>query len=207
MKYAFATQYELDDGVAAMLNGFGHEEDKAAPAFLVYTGGADVTPQMYLGDEEMDSGWHMYCDKISGSNMRRDEEGAAAFICSDLPMLGICRGAQFLNVCAGYKLHRHILGHGIHGTHKIALDGGGTLDVTSTHHQCMSSEPYKFHRFLHRLVLGRAGPVDEIVLFSAFGKRNLLCIQGHPEYLDLSHEFPQWTKRAIDTYLNNKKEN
>lgn len=38
-----------------------------------------------------------------------------------IPMVGICRGAQFLNVMAGGKMIQHVEGHAIHGTHEIVV--------------------------------------------------------------------------------------
>ncbi len=68
-----------------------------------------------------------------------------------IPLLGICRGSQALNVACGGTLHQHLPGHrqsepGPHPTHDVevlagtrlaALLGTGTLAVNSFHHQAV----------------------------------------------------------------------
>jgi putative glutamine amidotransferase len=68
-----------------------------------------------------------------------------------MPLLGICRGAQALNVACGGTLHQHLPGHrqsepGCQVTHEVdvlpatrlaALIGAGTHAVNSFHHQAV----------------------------------------------------------------------
>jgi putative glutamine amidotransferase len=68
-----------------------------------------------------------------------------------LPLLGICRGAQALNVARGGTLHQHVAGHRqaaratvrTHsvtvqdGTRLAGLTGAGLLEVNSFHHQAV----------------------------------------------------------------------
>lgn len=51
-------------------------------------------------------------------------------------MVGICRGAQFLNVMAGGKMIQHVEGHAIHGTHEIVVTDvyGGVKLIKSPLH-------------------------------------------------------------------------
>ena len=68
-----------------------------------------------------------------------------------MPLLGICRGAQALNVACGGTLHQHLPGHrqsepGSRATHEVevlagtrlaALIGAGPVAVNSFHHQAV----------------------------------------------------------------------
>jgi putative glutamine amidotransferase len=68
-----------------------------------------------------------------------------------LPILGICRGAQAMNVARGGTLHQHLDGHRqthpatepahavdvVPGTFLAALTGGGSVAVNSFHHQAV----------------------------------------------------------------------
>ena len=76
---------------------------------------------------------------------------ARAAVERGMPLLGICRGAQTLNVACGGTLHQHVPGHrqgesGRHATHDVevlagtrlaTLLGAGTLGVNSFHHQAV----------------------------------------------------------------------
>jgi putative glutamine amidotransferase len=68
-----------------------------------------------------------------------------------LPLLGICRGAQAMNVARGGTLHQHLDGHRqthsatepahavdvAPGSYLAALTGGGSVAVNSFHHQAV----------------------------------------------------------------------
>jgi putative glutamine amidotransferase len=71
---------------------------------IIVTGGTDVAPQHYHGDEEN--------AEIHAEAFERDisEIGLIQYAVArkDKPLLGICRGMQVLNVALGGTLHAHI---------------------------------------------------------------------------------------------------
>lgn len=74
---------------------------------LVLTGGADVSPRSY-GEEPERPAW-------SGDEARDRYEIdlLRRFLDAGKPVLGICRGAQVLNVAFGGKLHQDLLAHDV----------------------------------------------------------------------------------------------
>ena len=69
---------------------------------LVLMGGSDVAPQSY-GETPLEPAW-------SGDRIRDDYEIALyrAFVAAGKPVLGICRGAQLINVALGGTLYQDV---------------------------------------------------------------------------------------------------
>lgn len=97
----------------------------------VFTGGSDVNPALY--GQHKHSSTHFDVDRD-----KQDQEYYMACYEQGIPMIGICRGGQFLNVMNGGRLYQDVDGHAIPGVHKAFLNGAIIpVDVTSTHHQMM----------------------------------------------------------------------
>ena len=99
-------------------------------ALVVFTGGHDVSPQLY-GKES-----HYF----TSSDLDRDIEETKLYelaIDNNIPTVGICRGAQFLCVMAGGKLIQDVTNH--NGDHEVfaKYPEGHTrlITVSSSHHQ------------------------------------------------------------------------
>jgi putative glutamine amidotransferase len=157
---------------------------------LIITGGKDVDPSVY-GQEP-----HPETDEP-----RRDRD-AWEFALFDgavrrgLPVLGICRGAQVLNVALGGTLHQHlpdVVGHGNHqlgnavystsavqtvpGTRLAALIGEST-DAQCYHHQAIA----KLGRGLIVGARDADGVIEAVEKDPALpGDHFLLAVQWHPE--------------------------
>jgi gamma-glutamyl-gamma-aminobutyrate hydrolase PuuD len=121
-----------------------------------------------------------------------------------IPMLGICRGAQFLHVMNGGKLWQDVDNHG--ATHSMKVLGGSeTIDrVSSTHHQMV--RPHKgmqvlaiadesTEKWATPTMVQRHKTVD----IEAFFYRDTCClgIQGHPEYKGYNR-FTLWALKQIE---------
>lgn len=105
--------------------------DLSRVKLVVFTGGADVHPAMY-GEAK---------NPRTISTPDRDYKEQALFDRINkrkIPMVGICRGAQFLTVMNGGSLIQHVTNHTITGTHRICTVDGEQIEVTSTHHQMMN---------------------------------------------------------------------
>jgi gamma-glutamyl-gamma-aminobutyrate hydrolase PuuD len=157
--------------------------DMKAADFVLFTGGEDVSPSLY--------GKNAHPTTVA--NMERDIKEMAAYRMAramDKPLLGICRGAQFLCVMAGGILvqhQRHPSNHKIRVTSPIH-----EITVTSSHHQ----RQYPFERELSFMLLGWCalspfsyGEGDEEigkdkpeVEIAYYPKIKALAIQSHPEW-------------------------
>ena len=117
----------------------------------------------------------------------RDLAALRAALRSDLPILGVCSGAQLLNVLHGGTLHQHLPAAGYDGLdhrveHGIATGRGSIArrvlgdapDVVSEHHQAVD-----------RLALGLrvtcTAPDGLIEALEVPGHRFALGVQWHPE--------------------------
>lgn len=102
-------------------------------AFVLFEGGADVAPERY-GEQ----------NRCSGTNPRRDEEEFALYKAArelNIPMLGICRGHQLMNVAAGGTLYQDLrtdLGKGHNGMHQITFEDQA---FSSKFYDLMKSNP------------------------------------------------------------------
>lgn len=165
------------------------ETDTMDKADLVqFCGGADVHPSFYGEDTHPQS----MCDKS------RDEVEAFIFssaLLKNIPMAGICRGGQFLNVMSGGSMFQHVNNHGLYGTHKVKDEETGEVySCTSTHHQMMC--PLK-ESLVVALAYPKLSTYKEYVSDGCIVHQdhhmedyevvyyldtNCLCFQPHPEF-------------------------
>lgn len=154
---------------------------------IQFTGGEDVDPSYYKEAKH----------PRTYSNPRRDAAEAAVFNewKGKVPMAGICRGGQFLNVMNGGKMWQHVNNHAIGGTHDAFCHITETVyAVTSTHHQMM--RPARHAKILLTAELATTKETAEEVVEGLgidteavyYPDTMSLCFQPHPEYVSINHE-------------------
>lgn len=173
--------------------GLTHHVDQAD--LVMFTGGADVDPALYGEDLHPQS-------FISPVRDRDDKEVYDEAAALGIPMVGICRGGQFLNVMSGGSMYQHVDGHAIGSLHRLLdVRTGRILGVSSTHHQMMREGPRGEVLGVAQTFLtnGKAYMQDgklckhkpnrdsdvEVVLYA---ETNILCFQPHPEFFESDHE-------------------
>lgn len=153
---------------------------------VCFTGGEDINPSLY-GEPSL---------KETVYNIDRDERDLRAYVAAskrDNPpvLIGICRGAQFLNVMNRGRMWQHVTDHC--KNHEITdYVNNTTVEVTSTHHQMMIPGP-------DALVMAVASVAKEKHAFGAaelrkkdntdkndvevvwYDNTKSLCFQPHPE--------------------------
>ena len=112
--------------------GWANVSNVSSADLVCFTGGADVSPDLYDHPKHYTT-W---------SDPSRDAREMAIFEAASgkgTPMVGICRGGQFLNVMNGGKMYQDVSGHTM--SHKMKIGNPEVPDdiilVTSTHHQMM----------------------------------------------------------------------
>ncbi len=151
MSPAYVDAIRLNGGIGALLSRPTDPAEIADLAAsldgLLFAGGDDVDPK-YYGEE-------IQFDNVSVTPARDEFELALfrAFIQTNKPILGICRGVQLMNVALGGSLHQHIDGHRQSptpgseptqiaviqpGTRLAALCGvEGPIPINTFHHQAV----------------------------------------------------------------------
>ncbi len=191
-------------GVDVQKDGFGQVDA------VIFWGGTDIHSSLYGRQPHITNGASV---QMSG----RDQfEWKAIKYCvaHDIPLIGVCRGAQLLCAAAGGTLAQHVKNHG--STHQILTNKKELMSVTSSHHQMMN--PYT-NNVEHELIAWAEPhlspiyqdegtknisdmmkhPEPEIVYFP--GIRGL-AIQGHPEWAPHSR-FADFCNELVVGYLFN----
>jgi putative glutamine amidotransferase len=158
----------------------------------LFSGGEDVHPRYF--NEDIKANNLTICERRDSFEMQL----AAKVLPSDMPVLGICRGMQLLNIAAGGNIYQDIdmqyethIRHSnpqsskadiIHkvdvqeGTRLSRLYGSGVKGVNSFHHQAVKDAAPGF----------KASAYSEDGLVEAYeqaGSRFLVGVQWHPEML------------------------
>jgi hypothetical protein len=180
---------------------------------VLFTGGEDVNPELY-GEVPL--------HKTHFNRLRDDKEKLIFKACLDreIPMVGICRGGQFLNVMNGGKMWQHVNGHC--GSHVARVevppfnkgrkgeDLRRTITVTSTHHQMMIptedaiilatalEATEKTNVAYTKLNKGEEEPDTEVV---AYQDTHCLCFQPHPELAIATPECVDFFEECLDNWI------
>ena len=169
---------------------------------VLLSGGGDIDPAIYKEPRH---------PKTNDADTARDSfelELARLAIESDLPMLGVCRGLQVINVAGGGTLIQdiasevnHPLGHEVPTplyaiAHEVwvsresalakamveELDGGETLQVNSRHHQAIRQTAAGFD-------VSATAPDGVIEAIERPASRFCVAVQWHPENFWRTGEF------------------
>ena len=157
---------------------------------FLFTGGQDVSPSVY-GAEKLPC-----CGEVCPERDAMEAALLSMAIAADKPVLGICRGIQFMNAALGGTLYqdlpaqwvspvRHAMkppydatAHSVtilRGTPLGVLLGCETLGVNSYHHQAVRDLSPQ----LQPMALSEDGLIEAVYLP---GKRFIWAVQWHPEF-------------------------
>jgi putative glutamine amidotransferase len=155
---------------------------------VLFTGGEDIDPQRY-GMERHET--------VTVVDTRRDEFEFMLLSRArelDLPLLGVCRGCQLINVGFGGTLLQHVEGHRAHNdpevltrlTQKAVVHSGSqlasilnqdTIAINSIHHQAIE----RLGNGLRVAAVAEDGTVEAVEL--ACRGQWVVGVQWHPELI------------------------
>ena len=167
---------------------------------LLLPGGWDVDPALY--GEEQDTAVGPIDPELDRTEVELFRQARA----TGLPVLGICRGQQVINVALGGSLFQHIDDHDqralgrAHLAHRVAVDpaselaraaGETTLEVNSLHHQAVRS----LAPGLRTTARGDDGTVEGIESDDGL----VVAVQCHPE--ELAGDLP-WARSLFERFVS-----
>jgi putative glutamine amidotransferase len=171
---------------------------------LLLPGGWDVDPSLYGEPKD---------EKVGPVDLELDKTEVRLFHEArerELPVLGICRGQQVINVAMGGSLVQHLDDHDVRGhgrshlAHTIEVKPGSELGqaagenrirVNSFHHQAVK----QLARGLHETARGDDGTVEGVESDDGL----VVAVQCHPE--ELTTDLP-WARRLFERFVARAKE-
>lgn len=191
----------FNSGINLMKHGFDNVDA------IVLWGGEDISPTYYHEKAHSKT-------QNQGQPSRRDvnEWNAMKYAkIHGIPIIGVCRGAQFLCAFSGGKLVQHVNGH--HREHNVMTVEGKLMNTSSCHHQMMY--PWKTDYQLLAWTTVKLSSVyqdqDDLEIADMtnkyepevvyFPKTRGLAIQGHPEWMEADDEFVVWCNEKIESLL------
>jgi len=166
---------------------------------LLLPGGWDVDPSLYGETKDV---------KVGPIDRELDETELEMFKqarARELPVLGICRGQQVINVAMGGSLVQHLEGHEVrehgrtHLAHTIEVDpsselgeaaGEHKIRVNSFHHQAVK----ELAPGLHQSATGEDGTVEGVESDDGL----IVAVQCHPE--ELTTDLP-WARKLFERFV------
>jgi putative glutamine amidotransferase len=167
---------------------------------LLLPGGWDIDPALY---------GEISAEEIGPLDPELDQTELDLFRqarADGLPVLGICRGQQVINVALGGTLFQHIEDHEVralgraHLAHRVEVDpaselgmaaGGSTIEVNSLHHQAVKS----LAPGLRLTARGDDGTVEGIESEDGL----IVAVQCHPE--ELAGELA-WARSLFERFVS-----
>jgi len=183
---------------------------------VVLQGGSDIDPKMYNEERHITTWSNEWADM----EVKEEYEEARD---RGLPVVGICKGAQFICIMNGGSLYQDVDNHTT-GHDMLDVGTGEVIPVTSTHHQMMREG-----KDSKGVVIGVANGLATRKLYMEEGDEmdamdgvNIsqsidpeviiypyslsLAVQFHPEYVDKEHPSSIYFFKLLDQYLLGERE-
>lgn len=179
---------------------------------LIVWGGEDISPSIYNQIPSKYTSATKFPSKRDQFEISLCKEA----ISKNIPIIGICRGAQLMCALSGGTLIQHVDNHVC--IHPIETNRGEILETTSLHHQMMN--PFKIQ---HELLAWSSPNLSDVYIgeknglvenayeagfkepeIAWFPQTKSLCIQGHPEFDTEDTPFIKYVQELIEQFCFNK---
>jgi len=169
----------------------------------VLGGGSDIHPALYNHPN-----LHSHVGDRPSIRDQYEIEAIERCLEQDIPIIGICRGAQLLTAYAGGCLIQHVTNHST--SHKIEdTVTGEKLTVTSAHHQMCDprntehkiwavSAPNRSDMYVSAVDVPKDWVEPEVIFYP---KLKAIAIQGHPEFTANDSAFSVYSRRLLTRML------
>ncbi|TWF38964.1 putative glutamine amidotransferase [Chitinophaga polysaccharea] len=187
---------ELGEDIELVILSFinNNVDDIYACDGFVLTGGVDVLPALYGGAEHYPHQPDHFLPERDAFEKKIYEYAQQ----QRLPVLGICRGLQYINILEGgkvyedigepaNKIHKKETADKIHGVNiredslLYAITGATHGQVNSAHHQGIHPAHLGSNLMVSATSDTNDGLIEGIEFKDKTGKAFMLCVQWHPE--------------------------
>jgi putative glutamine amidotransferase len=163
--------------------------------YVLLWGGVDINPAIY-GQKPH--------PKTQPFSDRRDQEELRQLrqaIENDIPVIGVCRGAQLICAFNGGTLYQHTNDHNV--SHDIHTKDGIFKEVEAGHHQMMNPKGnFVVYGYDGRVSVaedaeGRSHTIVDAPEIIWYPDTKCLAIQPHPEWMPSDYPFNVWLNNLI----------
>lgn len=189
----------------------GDEHQEHSYDGVVITGGHDVEPVLYAAEPEVEPKYDSARDAFEVHVIKESLK-------RNIPLLGICRGAQLLNVCCGGTLFQQLHLHRKKTSNRWTIFPLKTLYKSDTEeannsllHSITGSKPSKINS-LHNQGIDKVGDslivtgrdADNIIqAVENHSKHFVMGVQWHPEFLLYMKSHRAFFKQLIEAAAKN----
>ncbi|MEM9561773.1 MAG: gamma-glutamyl-gamma-aminobutyrate hydrolase family protein [Actinomycetota bacterium] len=167
---------------------------------VLLSGGADLEPGLYGADPDGNGDYEPERDRLELDLLASAEDRS-------LPVLGICRGLQVINVAAGGTLNQHVPEHARYDVHPaghvhdVSFDPGSLLAAIHGGEATRPGAPVRRGvNSLHHQTVDRIGDGLIVTAMADDGTveglespaGDLVAVQWHPEMLDGTEPVFDW---------------
>jgi len=185
--------------------GFGNSVELKKGDVVLFGGGEDISPSLY---KQKPSRYCGATERLSQRDILEKSIFEQAKLLN-IPMIGVCRGAQLLCALNGGSLYQHVNNHAGRD-HDMITNTGDILNVCSVHHQMMNPMGTK-HELLawsshilsnvHLIENEENLAVDvepEVVYFT---ETKSLAIQYHPEFMSDDDLAVEYSRNLVSKFI------